>query len=119
MIGGMGAFSINLEQGEKTSGQLEISYSQMGFGETYIGDSLQVLAGQYKYLRFGCASSTMYCALPTFMPELSLAFNSKNLKTYAIFSILILASLSELNNMSDHTLELAHDITWGLRTLVT
>lgn len=55
MIGGLGAFSVNLEQGEKTSGQLELSYSQMGFGETNIGDSIQVLAGQYKYLKFGCA----------------------------------------------------------------
>lgn len=55
MIGGLGAFSINMEQGEKTSGQLEVSYSQMGFGETNIGDSIRVLAGQYKYLKFGCA----------------------------------------------------------------
>lgn len=55
MIGGMGAFTINIEQSEKASGQLEVSYSQMGFGETSIGDSVQVPAGQYKYLKFGCA----------------------------------------------------------------
>jgi hypothetical protein len=55
MIGALGAFSINLEQGEKTSGQLELSYSEMGFGETNIGDSIRVLEGKYKYLKFGCA----------------------------------------------------------------
>lgn len=55
MVGNLGAFTLNLEQSEKASGQLELSYSQMGFGETHIGDSIRVLAGQYKYLKFGCA----------------------------------------------------------------
>lgn len=55
MIGGLGTFSLNIEQSEKTSGQLELSYSQMGFGKTNIGDSIQVSGGQYKYLKFGCA----------------------------------------------------------------
>lgn len=54
-VGGLGAFTINIEQGEKTSGQLELSYSQMGFGETIIGDSVRVPESQYKYLKFGCA----------------------------------------------------------------
>lgn len=55
LVGGLGAFSVNFEQGEKTSGQLELSYSEMGFGETNIGDSIRVLEGKYKYLKFGCA----------------------------------------------------------------
>lgn len=55
MIGGLGTFSLNLEQSEKTSGQLEFSYSQMGFGQTNIGDSVRVPAGQYKYFKIGCA----------------------------------------------------------------
>lgn len=55
MIGGLGTFSVNIEQSEKASGQLELSYSQMGFGKTNIGDSIQVPNGQYKYLKFGCA----------------------------------------------------------------
>jgi hypothetical protein len=54
MIGGLGTLSINIEQSEKTSGQLEFSYSQMGFGETHIGDSIKILAGQYKYIKLGC-----------------------------------------------------------------
>jgi hypothetical protein len=55
MVGALGAFTLSLEQSDKTSGQLELSYSQMGFGKTNIGDSIRVLAGQYKYLKFGCA----------------------------------------------------------------
>lgn len=55
MIGGLGTLSINIEQSEKTSGQIEFSYSQMGFGETQIGDSIKVMAGQYKYVKLGCA----------------------------------------------------------------
>ena len=54
-VGALTAFTLNLEQSEKTSGQLELSYSQMGFGKTNIGDSIQVPEGQYKYLKFGCA----------------------------------------------------------------
>lgn len=52
-IGGLAAITLNLEESEKVSAQLELSYSQMGFGVTKIG-SEKIPEGDFKYVKIGC-----------------------------------------------------------------
>lgn len=80
MIGGLGTLSINIEQSEKTSGQLEFSYSQMGFGETNIGDSIRALAGDYKYIKLGCAIKIHILRAANLHLGPELGFQFENLK---------------------------------------
>jgi len=52
--GALVGVSINMDQTEKLSAQLELSYSQMGFGKTQIG-SEEIPEGDFKYAKMGCA----------------------------------------------------------------
>ena len=53
-LGALGAITLNLEETEKISAQLELSYSQMGFGVTKLGGE-KIPEGDFKYMKIGCA----------------------------------------------------------------